>query len=250
MKTYVNIDIIPQHAPLFGAFCPTLRSSGKGHNPAGLASGLQSHRTPSSLDKNHSKSDAPTYSHLFLNKLYKVNEIFCSLQGEGYHTGTAAVFVRLSGCNLRCHFCDTDHSAATPMTAAEIAAEASRHTARHLVLTGGEPSLQADDALIDALHGAGFYVQVETNGTRPLPQAVDWITCSPKDAPVVLGRIDELKVVYEGQDVEAVADSLPAARALFLQPCSCTNTAEVVAYILDHPRWRLSLQTHKLIDIQ
>jgi len=185
-----------------------------------------------------------------MKKTYKVNEIFYSLQGEGYHTGTAAVFVRLSGCNLRCHFCDTDHSAATPMTAAEIAAEAARYPARHLVLTGGEPALQADEALVEAFHAAGFRVQVETNGTRPLPASIDWVTCSPKDAPVVLDRIDELKVVYQGQDVESLADSLPAARAYFLQPCSCANTEITVAYILDHPRWRLSLQTHKLIDIK
>lgn len=184
-----------------------------------------------------------------MNK-YRVNEIFCSLQGEGYHTGTPAVFVRLSGCNLRCPFCDTDHSAGELMTADEIAGAAEQYAPRTLILTGGEPALQADAELIDALHTRGFDIHIETNGTRPLPPGIDWVTCSPKYEPVVLDRIDELKIVYQGQDVEAIADSLPTAGHYFLQPCSGTNTAEVVRYILEHPRWRLSLQTHKLIDIR
>lgn len=184
-----------------------------------------------------------------MNK-YRVNEIFCSLQGEGYHTGTPAVFVRLSGCNLRCPFCDTVHSAGELMTADEIAGAAEQYAPRTLILTGGEPALQADAELIDALHTRGFDIHIETNGTRPLPPGIDWVTCSPKYEPVVLDRIDELKIVYQGQDVEAIADSLPTAGHYFLQPCSGTNTAEVVRYILEHPRWRLSLQTHKLIDIR
>lgn len=183
-------------------------------------------------------------------KTYRVNEIFCSLQGEGRWTGTPAVFVRLSGCNLACPFCDTDHARGRDMTAGEIAAEAARYAPRHLVLTGGEPALQADDALVGALKGNGFFVQAETNGTLPLPAAVDWVTCSPKDAPVALERIDELKIVYQGQDVEAMADALPRAREYRLQPLSCSNTAQVVDYVLRHPRWGLSLQTHKLIDIK
>ena len=186
-----------------------------------------------------------------MNRMYKVNEIFYSLQGEGYHTGTPAVFVRLSGCNLSCPFCDTDHAAYRTMTADGIAAEASRFPARHLVLTGGEPSLQLSVPLLTALSRAGFYIQIETNGTRPLPPGIDWVTCSPKQGgKVVLTHIDELKVVYQGQDVEATADSLPATSNMFLQPCSGANVPETVDYILAHPHWRLSLQTHKLIDIR
>ncbi len=180
---------------------------------------------------------------------YRVNEIFYSLQGEGYYTGTPAVFLRFSGCNRRCAFCDTDFAAATEMTADEITAAVAAFPARHIVVTGGEPLLQLDDRLVRALKTAGFYIQVETNGSLPVPTGVDWVTCSPKDAPWRIGRIDELKVVFEGQDVEALADLLPASH-YFLQPCSGLNTAEVIAYILAHPRWRLSLQTHKLIDIR
>lgn len=181
--------------------------------------------------------------------MYRVNEIFYSLQGEGFYTGTAAVFLRFSGCNRNCPFCDTDFAAHTLMSAEEIVAAASAFPARHLVVTGGEPLLQLDAPLVRALKGAGFYIQVETNGSLPAPTGVDWVTCSPKEAPWAIDRIDELKVVYQGQNVEQLAHMLPAPRH-YLQPCSGINTAETVHYILSHPRWRLSLQTHKLINIR
>lgn len=179
---------------------------------------------------------------------YRVNEIFYSLQGEGFYTGTPAVFLRFSGCNRACAFCDTDHTAGEAMTAPQIVERASAYPARHFVATGGEPLLQLDDVLVRALRAAGFYIQVETNGSLPVPTGVDWVTCSPKEAPWLVGHIDELKVVFEGQDVEEIARLLPA-RHHFLQPCSGLNTGEVVDYILGHPRWCLSLQTHKLINI-
>ncbi len=179
----------------------------------------------------------------------KINEIFYSLQGEGYHSGTPAVFIRFSGCNLKCSFCDTKHEEGTHMSDNEIIEAVSSFPANTVILTGGEPSLQIDDTLIELLHKAGKYICIETNGTHPLPSGIDWITCSPKEgAPVRLQHIDEVKVVYTGQDLSAYA----ALKAdwHFLQPCSCSNTEEVVDYILCHPEWRLSLQTHKLIDIR
>lgn len=182
-------------------------------------------------------------------RTYAVNEIFYSLQGEGYYTGTPAVFLRFSGCNRACAFCDTDFSAATPMDADAIARACAAFPSRHLVCTGGEPLLQLDSALLRRLKADGFYVQIETNGSLPVPPEVDWVTCSPKEAPWQVDRIDELKIVYQGQNVETVAALLPSPR-LFLQPCSGRNVAETVEYILAHPRWRLSLQTHKLIDIR
>ncbi len=184
-------------------------------------------------------------------KTYNINEIFYSLQGEGYYTGTPAVFLRLSGCNLNCDFCDTDHSASRPMNLFDILEQVSTYPARHLVITGGEPALQLDSTLVDALHGQGWYIQVETNGTHPLPPEVDWVTCSPKEgSEVVVTNINELKIVFTGQDVESIAETHPAVEFLFLQPCSQLNTDKVVSYILTHPWWRLSLQTHKLINIQ
>ena len=184
-----------------------------------------------------------------MKKTYRVNEIFYSLQGEGYYTGTPAVFLRFSGCNRACSFCDTDFAAFTEMTAEEIAARCAGFPARHLVVTGGEPLMQLDSYLLRLLKLQHFYVQVETNGSLPVPPEVDWVTCSPKAAPWAVNRVDELKVVYEGNDVEETA-ALFGCPLRFLQPCSGKNTAETVAYIMEHPLWRLSLQTHKLIDIR
>lgn len=178
----------------------------------------------------------------------KINEIFYSLQGEGFHTGTPALFIRFSGCNLKCSFCDTKHEEGEWMSDEDIVAKAKECPAKMVVLTGGEPSLWIDEAFVEKLHQAGKYVCIETNGTHPIHDSVDWITCSPKGAPVVLTRIDEVKVVYTGdEDVEPYL-TLPA-QVHFLQPCSCKNTQEVVAYIQEHPQWRLSLQTHKWIGI-
>ena len=195
--------------------------------------------------------------------MYKINEIFYSLQGEGRHTGRAAVFVRFSGCNLSCPFCDTDFTASTPMTAEEIIAAISQwQQCRFVVLTGGEPSLQVDDALVEALHGAGYYIAVETNGTRPLPVGIDWVTLSPKNMfanhvpPIALKKIDEIKVVFDGTHLPDPYSNMADGAYLCLQPCETGNaeqnreiTAKCVDYILSHPQWHLSLQTHKIIQI-
>lgn len=189
----------------------------------------------------------------------KVNEIFYSLQGEGFFTGTPAVFLRLSGCNLRCPFCDTAHETFTEMSVAEIVEAVSQYPARHIVITGGEPSLRITPELIDALHAVNFFIQIETNGTRPIPSGIDWITCSPKNADVVLTRVDELKIVYTGPESE---DSIPTlasrieAAHRFVQPCdtgvaarNSSILASCISFLKQHPAWRLSLQTHKLINI-
>lgn len=179
----------------------------------------------------------------------KINEIFYSLQGEGFHTGTPAVFIRFSGCNLKCSFCDTRHEDGQLMSDEDILAEVKKYPARMVILTGGEPSLWIDEKLIALLHRAGKYICIETNGTRELPAGIDWVTCSPKrDGRLCLTRMDEVKVVYEGQELLPY-EQLPAAH-FFLQPCSCSNTAETIACILEHPKWRLSLQTHKMVNIR
>ncbi len=187
---------------------------------------------------------------------YRINEIFYSLQGEGYHTGMSAVFVRFSGCNLRCPFCDTEFADYREMDAEEIAEEIERLVPQGnalplIVLTGGEPSLQADEALVARLHKTGMAICMETNGTHAFPQGIDWVTCSPKaGSRVVLEAADELKIVLTDDcRPEQWAERIKA-RHLFLQPCSCRNTEAVVKYILSHPQWRLSLQTHKYLNIR
>lgn len=195
----------------------------------------------------------------------RVNEIFYSLQGEGYHSGTPAVFVRFSGCNLRCPFCDTLHETGTEMTEVQIVEEATKYPARFVVITGGEPALQLTASLVDKLHEVGKYVAVETNGTCPLPYNVDWITLSPKEAFIghqvhpVISYANEVKVIFDGIHDPSdqiskfeIKDSL-----LFLQPCDTGDpirNAEIVKasieYIKRDPRWRLSLQIHKILDIR
>lgn len=185
----------------------------------------------------------------------KINEIFYSLQGEGCFTGTPMVFVRFSGCNLACEFCDTHHTEGRMMDDAEILAAALVFPARRVVLTGGEPSLFIDESFIAMWHKHGYTVHIETNGTCELPAGIDWVTCSPKidcqpggGLPLKLCRADELKVVYRGQDLSQF-DAFEC-RVRCLQPCSGENIPETMAYCMAHPEWRLSLQTHKLLGIR
>ena len=179
----------------------------------------------------------------------KINEIFYSLQGEGYYTGTPAIFIRFSGCNLKCSFCDTQHEDGKLMSDKEIIAEVTKYPAPTVILTGGEPSLWIDSGFIDLLHRAGKYVCIETNGTHPLPNNIDWVTCSPKQGEkVVILNPNEIKIVYIGQDL-SVYDEITAA-VYYLQPCSCQNTEEVINYIKEHPKWKLSLQTPKLLNVR
>ena len=208
---------------------------------------------------------------------YLVKEIFFTLQGEGFNVGTPAVFCRFTGCNLWtgreehrsiavCQFCDTDFvgtdgtgggkfKTANDLAAAIAGAWAGDTDAERLVVcTGGEPLLQLDQDAVDALHGQGFRIAVETNGTTPAPQGLDWICVSPKsDAELVLTSGDELKLVYPqpGLQPEDVADLDFTHR--FLQPMDgparAENTSLAVQYCLDHPRWRLSMQTHKYLGI-
>lgn len=189
----------------------------------------------------------------------RINEIFYSLQGEGLFSGTPAVFIRFAGCNLKCPFCDTRHETFTDMTEDDIVRKAASYPARHVVITGGEPTLQLTSSFIESLHCAGFFVQIETNGTVKLPYDchIDWITCSPKSCHVMLERIDELKVIYmhDGQDMTQYETI--QATSYSLQPCDYGETKrnklvlkQAVSYCLNHPKWHLSLQTHKMINIK
>jgi 7-carboxy-7-deazaguanine synthase len=209
---------------------------------------------------------------------YAVKELFYTLQGEGANAGRPAVFCRFAGCNLWsgreadratavCRFCDTEFVGTDGagggkfVTAEQLAAAVAAAwppgdgAARPLVVcTGGEPLLQLDPPLIDALHAAGFEIAVETNGTQPRPAGLDWVCVSPKaEAELILTSGDELKLVYpqDGAPPERYAGL--QFREFFLQPMDGpereANTRAALAYCLAHPRWRLSLQTHKLLGI-
>lgn len=214
---------------------------------------------------------------------YSVKEIFYTLQGEGLRAGRPAVFCRFTGCNLwtgreedrktaDCAFCDTDFIGTDGpgggrFDSAEALADAiAAHWPRspdgarseqglpYVVFTGGEPTLQVDAALCRAVHQKGFEIAMETNGTRPAPEGIDWLCVSPKAGTAIVQTTgDELKVVYPqvGQDLAALAGM--AFNHHLLQPLDDANreqhTADALRYCLAHPRWRLSLQTHKLLGI-
>lgn len=201
---------------------------------------------------------------------YTVKELFYTLQGEGAQAGRPAVFLRFAGCNLwsgreddrttaQCRFCDTDFVGGDRYADAQALARAVAALwpgggVPYVVCTGGEPSLQLDAALIDALHGAGFEIAVETNGTRPLPAGLDWVCVSPKaGTELVVTAGDELKLVWPQDGIDPAALAGLAFRHHFLQPLDgpgrAAATAACVQYCLTHPRWRLSLQTHKIIGI-
>ncbi len=197
----------------------------------------------------------------------RINNIFYSLQGEGRNTGRAAIFIRFAGCNLRCSFCDTEFNTYREMSDEDILSAIRDYPSRFVVLTGGEPTLQVDEAFVDLLHQQGYEVAMESNGTRPAPQNLDWLTVSPKifgEGYLVKGewRIpDEIKVVFDEDTPEKLSSLHPSPvtshQLLYLQPCDTGDavrnkviTQACVEYIKAHPQWRLSLQTHKLIDIE
>ena len=208
---------------------------------------------------------------------YAVKEIFLTLQGEGAHAGRASVFCRFTGCNLwsgreedrssaTCRFCDTDfvgtdgtfggrYASAEELADAIAAQWTGGDANRYVVLTGGEPLLQVDAALIAALHARGFAIGLETNGTLSPPAGIDWICVSPKaGAELVLRRGHELKLVYPQAGAAPEDFAHLAFERFSLQPMDgpdvVENTARAVAYCLQHPQWRLSLQTHKALGIR
>jgi len=209
---------------------------------------------------------------------YAVKEMYYTLQGEGARTGRAAVFLRFAGCNLWsglerdradavCKFCDTEFVGTDGMGGGKFAnadllarAVAEKWPAAHVakpyvVCTGGEPLLQIDDALVTALHEAGFEIGIETNGTLLPPEGIDWICVSPKaDAELNLTRGDELKLIYPQERAAPERYAGLAFDNFFLQPMDNVereaNTRAATEYCLVHPQWRLSLQTHKMLGIR
>ncbi len=208
---------------------------------------------------------------------YAVKEIFLTLQGEGAHAGRASVFCRFSGCNLwtgreedrasaTCQFCDTDfvgmdgtlggrYATAADLAATIAAQWTGSDSERYVVLTGGEPLLQVDRELIDALHAQGFSIGIETNGTIEPPPGMDWVCVSPKaGSDFVVRKGHELKLVYPQPGAMPEAFAGLAFERFSLQPMDgpdvARNTEAAIAYCLKHPQWRLSVQTHKTLGIR
>lgn len=193
----------------------------------------------------------------------RVNEIFYSIQGEGFYTGKAAVFVRFSGCNLKCPFCDTDFEDYETLSEEEIVDECVKigRDCHFVVLTGGEPTLQVTTSFVDKLHQNGFIVAMESNGTRKAPFNIDWLTISPKSpfvgerAKLVAQHCQELKVVF---DIEHPIIGYPIeAKYYYLQPCDTGDPKKnakilnaLVEYIKRNPKWRISLQTQKMLGVR
>ena len=207
---------------------------------------------------------------------YAVKEMFATLQGEGAQAGRASVFCRFAGCNLwsgrepdradaTCRFCDTDFvgtdgtgggrfDTAQALADAIAACWTGGAAHRYVVFTGGEPLLQLDPALLDAVRAHGFEVAIETNGTLQAPPGIDWICVSPKAGASLVQRTGaELKLVFPQPELDPDTVAGLPFRHFWLQPMDgperAANTAAAVAYCLAHPRWRLSLQTHKMIGI-
>jgi organic radical activating enzyme len=186
---------------------------------------------------------------------YKINEIFYSLQGEGYYVGTPVIFIRFCGCNLKCSFCDTKFDEGKEYIVPDILDELKKYPCKRVVLTGGEPSLQVDHYLVNMLHDFGYIVHIESNGTNLVNVNIDWLTISPKEHWKEKNG-NELKVVYIGQDLEQYFDS--RFNHYYLQPCFIADNPEqteiniqkTIEKIKEDNRWTLSIQTHKLLNIR
>lgn len=194
----------------------------------------------------------------------RINEIFYSIQGEGFYTGKPAVFIRFAGCNLKCPFCDTDFKEYTEMTEDEIINEINKYPSCHVILTGGEPTLQITQSFIDKLHGNHKYIMIETNGTNEINYNIDWITCSPKNlytkSRIKLTEASEVKVVMDDkineEDLLSLEDSIISLN-YYIQPCDTRDKERnkkiierCINFIKAHPIWSLSLQTQKILNVR
>ncbi|SDZ73324.1 Organic radical activating enzyme [Porphyromonadaceae bacterium NLAE-zl-C104] len=189
-----------------------------------------------------------------------VNEIFYSLQGEGGRSGQPSIFIRLAKCNLSCSFCDTDFERGVKMTTDEILRKIEPYGCKWIIWTGGEPTLQLNDALVALFKEKGYLQAIETNGTRRLPQGLDYITCSPKQqfekVRELIPEVDELRFPIQKGDPLPDISILPKARYHFLSPIFDNhniiqeNIDYCVSLVKENPMWALSLQIHKLIGIR
>ena len=184
----------------------------------------------------------------------KVNEIFYSIQGEGANTGMPAIFIRLSGCNLRCPFCDTKHEKFTEMYVDEVLQEVKKYDCLNIVWTGGEPTLQLTDEILSEFQN--YYNCIETNGTKPLPELIDYIACSPKVPIGILNKnfhyVDEFRYPVKVGDELPDIDILPNAEHYYISPIDVSpeNIEYCTNLIKTNLQWKLSIQIHKLLNLK
>jgi organic radical activating enzyme len=183
------------------------------------------------------------------NTYYKINEVFESIQGEGFWTGQFCLFIRFSGCNLQCSFCDTEHETFDTYKHDELLEKIKDSYCLHVILTGGEPTLQINKQFISDIVLLGKFIHIETNGTLPIPDGIHWVTVSPKTDDFVIRTGDELKLVYSETMNLKRLETTTFFDWYFIQPESCKNIDKVIEMIKDNGLWRLSLQTHKILNI-
>jgi 7-carboxy-7-deazaguanine synthase (Cx14CxxC type) len=208
------------------------------------------------------------------NWMYAVKEIYYTIQGEGFYTGRPAIFCRFSGCNLWsgreedrhkaiCKFCDTDFWGTDGLNGGKYTAEELRDQINaiyplkeppFIVLTGGEPSLQVDEKLVEVFKNAGFEIAIETNGTKPLPDGIDWICLSPKAyTKIVLKKANELKIVYPQEGISPFDFDDLIITHRYIQPMEDEaweeNTLKALNFVKSNPGWKLSVQSHKYLNI-
>ena len=194
---------------------------------------------------------------------YPIVEIFHSVQGEAFHTGVPHVFIRFGNCNLRCEWCDTDFLTFEEMTLKDIVDQVLEYDCKRVIFTGGEPAMQDLQSISTELKLHGIHLSIETNGTIPIPEIIDWICVSPKDqlypnVSIKQTTGDELKVVYCGQELSLYDDLKNGFDHLFVQPCYLENESvewngknfvQTESLVKENPEWRLSLQTHKWMGV-
>ncbi|QIM65825.1 7-carboxy-7-deazaguanine synthase QueE [Frederiksenia canicola] len=211
---------------------------------------------------------AVSFSQRFANTEYRIVEIFETLQGEGFNTGMPSIFIRFGKCNLACPWCDTNYNQYTTKTLAEIMAVVRGFSAKNIIITGGEPTIQPNlERLLDVLKAEGYFIAVETNGLKPVPKQIDYIATSPKriyQKNYLKHHIPfahEVRIVVDGDMLEfceQIENTIPAER-YYLSPCETDgvmNMLETIAQLgklnqrSHKPRWQLSIQTHKMAGIE
>lgn len=188
-----------------------------------------------------------------------IKEIFHSLQGEGGRAGENTIFIRLAGCNLNCNYCDTEYDSGNLYTICELLKQIKKHTSNWICWTGGEPTLQLNEDIIQYFKNLGYKQSIETNGTNPIPNGLDYITCSPKVQNIkenFPNGLNEIRLPFNSNTKIPKINDLPLAEHYYLSPIFLydkldrINLINCIKYIKENPQWKLSIQQHKIWNVQ